>query len=84
MIDSTTMPGYLKGAEIAIKTLEQMNVELIFAYPGASSIELHQALIDSRVRVVLPRHEQGGAFAARGYGWRFPCFCSQPPCSPCE
>ena len=30
-------------------------------------MELHQALRDSPIRVVLPRHEQGGAFAAAGY-----------------
>ncbi|OGV52330.1 MAG: acetolactate synthase, large subunit, biosynthetic type [Lentisphaerae bacterium GWF2_44_16] len=57
----------MKGAEIAIRCLEKANVETIFAYPGGQSIELHQALKDAKIRVVLPRHEQGGAFAAVGY-----------------
>lgn len=57
----------LKGAEIAIRTLEQLGVSVCFAYPGGSAVEFHQALADSAIRVVLPRHEQGGAFAACGY-----------------
>ncbi len=60
----------MTGAECVIRCLEREGVELIFAYPGASSMELHQALIDSTIRVVLPRHEQGGCFAAGGYARR--------------
>ena len=56
-----------KGAEIVIRCLERADVEMVFAYPGGASMELHQALCDSDIRVVLPRHEQGGAFAAAGY-----------------
>jgi acetolactate synthase-1/2/3 large subunit len=57
----------MKGAEIMVRCLELHGVEVIFAYPGGASMEMHQALRDSSVRVVLPRHEQGGAFAAAGY-----------------
>ena len=57
----------IKGAEIVIKTLEKLGVETIFAYPGGQSIALHQALGKSSLRVILPRHEQGGAFAADGF-----------------
>jgi acetolactate synthase-1/2/3 large subunit len=57
----------MKGAELVVKCLEQAGVEVIFAYPGGASMELHQALCDSVIRVILPRHEQGGAFAAGGY-----------------
>ena len=41
----------------------------MFAYPGGSNIPLHQALTRYRdkIRVVLPRQEQGGGFAAQGY-----------------
>lgn len=60
-------PQPIKGAEIVIKTLEHLGVETIFAYPGGQSIELHQALGKSGLRVILPRHEQGGAFAADGF-----------------
>jgi acetolactate synthase-1/2/3 large subunit len=57
----------MKGSNITIKCLENEGVETIFAYPGGFSLELHQALQDSSIRVILPRHEQGGAFAANGY-----------------
>ena len=57
----------LKGCQITVKCLEKMNVDIMFAYPGGCSLELHQALQDSDIRVILPRHEQGGAFGAAGY-----------------
>ena len=57
----------MKGSEIAIKALELLGVEVVFAYPGGQAIDMHQALIRSKLRVILPRHEQGGAFAAVGY-----------------
>jgi acetolactate synthase-1/2/3 large subunit len=57
----------LKGADIAIKCLERANIETIFAYPGGASMELHQSLQRSNIRVILPRNEQGGALAAAGY-----------------
>ena len=50
-----------------MRCLERAGVEMIFAYPGGASMELHQAMRGSAMRVVLPRHEQGGAFAAAGY-----------------
>jgi len=57
----------MKGSEILIACLEREGVEVIFAYPGGASMEFHQALIKSTIRTILPRHEQGGAFAAEGY-----------------
>ncbi len=56
------------GSEILIKCLEREGVDTIFAYPGGASMEFHQALTKSKkIRTILPRHEQGGAFAAEGY-----------------
>src|SRR4029079_13141266 len=42
-------------------------VEMIFAYPGGASMPLHQSLtrFKDQIRTILPRHEQGGAFAAQ-------------------
>ena len=58
----------MAGCDIFVKCLEREGVDTIFAYPGGASIEFHQALTRSdKIRVVLPRHEQGGAFAADGY-----------------
>jgi len=55
------------GSEILVACLEREGVEVIFAYPGGASMEFHQALTKSKIRTILPRHEQGGVFAAGGY-----------------
>ena len=57
----------MNGAEILIQCLKNEGVETVFAYPGGTSMLIHQALIGSGIRVVLPRHEQGGAFEANGF-----------------
>jgi thiamine pyrophosphate-dependent acetolactate synthase large subunit-like protein len=49
------------------RSLEREGVEYVFAYPGGA-MPLHQALTKSKkIRTILPRHEQGGGFAAEGY-----------------
>lgn len=57
------------GAEIVVQSLVNHGVEVVFAYPGGASMPIHQALTRYRdkIRVILPRHEQGGGFAAQGY-----------------
>jgi len=62
-------PQITSGADILVQTLVNHGVDTIFAYPGGASMPLHQALTRFRdkVRVILPRHEQGGGFAAQGY-----------------
>jgi acetolactate synthase I/II/III large subunit len=59
----------MTGADIVVKSLVDHGVEVIFAYPGGCSMPMHQALTryEDRLRTILPRHEQGGAFAAQGY-----------------
>ncbi len=59
----------MSGADILVKSLVDHGVEVIFAYPGGCSMPLHQALTrySDKIRTILPRHEQGGAFAAQGY-----------------
>ena len=61
----------LSGADILVKSLVDHDVEVIFAYPGGASMPLHQALTrySDKLRTILPRHEQGGAFAAQGSSW---------------
>jgi acetolactate synthase-1/2/3 large subunit len=55
------------GRDIFVEALERADVEVIFAYPGGASMEIHQSLTKSKIRTILPRHEQGGSFAAEGY-----------------
>ncbi|XP_073317147.1 acetolactate synthase 2, chloroplastic [Primulina huaijiensis] len=57
-----------KGCDVLVEALEREGVTDVFAYPGGASMEIHQALTRSKtIRNVLPRHEQGGVFAAEGY-----------------
>jgi len=58
----------MAGCDILVEALEREGVEVIFAYPGGASMEIHQSLTRSKIRTILPRHEQGGSFAAEGYG----------------
>jgi acetolactate synthase-1/2/3 large subunit len=57
----------MSGCDILVNALEREGVEVIFAYPGGASMEIHQSLTRSKIRTILPRHEQGGSFAAEGY-----------------
>ena len=59
----------VSGAEIVVQSLIHHGVDTVFAYPGGASMPLHQALtrFRDRLRVILPRHEQGGGFGAQGY-----------------
>jgi acetolactate synthase-1/2/3 large subunit len=57
------------GSDILVQSLINHGVEIIFAYPGGASMPLHQSLTlyKDQIRTILPRHEQGGSFAAQGY-----------------
>ena len=58
----------MNGADVVVQCLIREGVDVIFAYPGGASQELHQALARTdQIRTILPRHEQGGSFAAEGY-----------------
>jgi len=59
----------LNGADILVEAMIRQGVDTVFAYPGGASMPLHQALTHRRdvIRTILPRHEQGGVFAAEGY-----------------
>ncbi|MBA3484401.1 MAG: biosynthetic-type acetolactate synthase large subunit [Pirellulales bacterium] len=59
----------MSGADVLVQSLVNHGVKTIFAYPGGCSMPLHQALtrFSDQLRTILPRHEQGGAFAAQGW-----------------
>ena len=64
-----TTDTVITGADVVVESLIAHGVDVIFAYPGGASMPLHQSLTRyaDRIRTILPRHEQGGAFAAQGY-----------------
>src|SRR5947207_5807627 len=56
------------GRDILVEALEREGVEVIFAYPDGASMEIHHSLAKPKIRPPWPRREQGGSFAAEGYG----------------
>ena len=54
-------------AEALVRCLEQEGVELVFGYPGGAILPVYDALINSSIKHVLVRHEQGATHAADGY-----------------
>ena len=64
-----TATQMVSGADILVQSLVNHGVDVIFAYPGGASMPLHQSLtaFKDQIRTILPRHEQGGGFAAQGY-----------------
>ncbi len=57
----------LNGAQALIKSLEHEGVEVIFGYPGGAILPVYDPIIDSPIRHILVRHEQGAGHAAEGY-----------------
>jgi acetolactate synthase-1/2/3 large subunit len=59
----------ISGAEALIKSLEAEDVEVAFGVPGGAILPAYDPLLDSSVRHVLARHEQGAGHMAEGYAW---------------
>ncbi|MBN2627834.1 MAG: biosynthetic-type acetolactate synthase large subunit [Spirochaetales bacterium] len=55
------------GAEVLIDVIQQQEVEYIFGYPGGNAIPMFDALVDSPIKLILSRHEQGATHMADGY-----------------
>ena len=58
----------MKAAELFVKCLENEGVEYIFGIPGEENLDVMDALLDSKIKFVTTRHEQGAAFMADVYG----------------
>ena len=58
----------ISGAAYVVKALQEENVDILFNYPGAATIDIMDELYkQDQVKVILPRHEQALAHAADGY-----------------
>ncbi|MBJ22329.1 MAG: biosynthetic-type acetolactate synthase large subunit [bacterium] len=55
------------GAEKLIQCLEREGVEYIFGYSGGAAMPIFDALVDSDIKLILVRHEQGAVHMADGY-----------------
>ena len=58
----------MKAAELFVRCLENEGIEYIFGIPGEENLDIMDALLDSPIRFVVVRHEQGAAFMADVYG----------------
>jgi len=56
-----------KGAQIVWEVLNREGVDVVFGFPGGTVLPIYDAMLDSPVRHVLVRHEQGAAHMADGY-----------------
>ena len=55
------------GAQWLLQALEAEGCDVMFGYPGGAVMPIYDALVDSPIRHILVRHEQGAALAADGY-----------------
>ena len=57
----------MRGADLLVQMLAEAGVDVVFGLPGGAISPVHDALLDSSIRVVTTRHESGAMFAAAGY-----------------
>ncbi|CAN5184640.1 acetolactate synthase large subunit [soil metagenome] len=57
----------LTGAQALIKSLEMEGVDVMFGLPGGAILPVYDPIIDSSIRHILVRHEQGAGHMAEGY-----------------
>ncbi|MFW3355400.1 acetolactate synthase large subunit [Aliarcobacter butzleri] len=58
----------MNASELFIKALENEGVEYIFGIPGEENLDFLDALRESKIKLILTRHEQGAGFMAATYG----------------
>src|SRR3954467_14821279 len=58
---------HTNGGQALIKSLEMEGVEVIFGLPGGAILPVYDPIIDSPIRHILVRHEQGAGHMAEGY-----------------
>ena len=61
-------PERMTGAQAIVRSLEELNADIVFGIPGGAVLPVYDPLYSStKVRHVLVRHEQGAGHAATGY-----------------
>jgi acetolactate synthase-1/2/3 large subunit len=58
----------MKASDLFVKALENEGVEYIYAVPGEENLDFLQSLKNSKIRLIITRHEQGAGFMAATYG----------------
>jgi acetolactate synthase-1/2/3 large subunit len=57
-----------KGSDLLVAALENEGVDRIFALPGEENLDVVESLRNSKIELVLTRHEQAAAFMAATQG----------------
>ena len=57
----------ISGGQALIKALEMEGVDVMFGLPGGAILPVYDPIIDSPIRHILVRHEQGAGHMAEGY-----------------
>ena len=55
------------GGDKVVQCLEREGVEVVFGLPGGAAIPLFDALYESKIKLILTRHEQGATHMADGF-----------------
>ncbi|UTJ06472.1 acetolactate synthase large subunit [Arcobacter roscoffensis] len=58
----------MKASDLFVKALENEDVEYIFGIPGEENLDLLESLRQSKIKLILTRHEQAAGFMAATYG----------------
>ncbi|HEY0634318.1 MAG TPA: acetolactate synthase large subunit [Gammaproteobacteria bacterium] len=58
----------MKAAKLFVHCLENEGIEYIFGIPGEENLDVMDALLESSIKFITVRHEQGAAFMADVYG----------------
>jgi acetolactate synthase-1/2/3 large subunit len=58
----------MKGSDLLLRCLENEGVQWIFGVPGEETLDILNSLVDSQIRFIAARHEQGAAFMADVHG----------------
>jgi acetolactate synthase-1/2/3 large subunit len=65
--NTMTKPTKFTGSHSLLRSLEHEGVEIMFGVPGGAILPAYDPLLDSPIRHVLARHEQGAGHMAEGY-----------------
>lgn len=63
------MADRITGSQALVRSLEHVGVDVVFGLPGGAVLPVYDPIIDSDIRHILVRHEQGAGHMAQGYYW---------------
>lgn len=68
MTTDTPAPGdTINGGVALVRALELEGVDVVFGLPGGATLPIYDPILDSSMRHILVRHEQGAGHMAQGY-----------------